>query len=81
LLLPSLALCAVALAAATVTDPRAAAVAAGALWALPVLLLAVAHVPLAIVQRNAQVACAAVLCASAVVLLLRHDRFDIGWTR
>ena len=81
LLLPSLALCAFALAAATFTDPRAAAVAAGALWALPVLLLAAAHVPLAIVQRNAQFACAAVLCASAVVLLLRHDRFDIGWTR
>jgi len=81
LLLPSLALCAFALAAATVTDPRAAAVTAGVLWALPVLLLAAAHVPLLIVQRNAQFACAAVLCVSAVVLFLRYDRFDIGWTR
>jgi len=80
LLLPSLALCAFALAAATVTDPRAAAVTAAALWALPVLL-ASAHVPLLMVQRNAQFVCAAVLCASAVVLFLRYDRFDIGWTR
>ena len=81
LLLPSLALCAFALAAATVVDPRAAAVTAGALWALPVLLLAASHVPLLIVQRNAQFACAAVLCAAAVVLLARRDRFELGWMR
>lgn len=37
LLLPCLALCAFALAAATVVGPRAAAVTAGALWAVPVL--------------------------------------------
>jgi len=81
LLLPSLALCAFALAAATVLDPGAAAVIAGALWALPVLVLAAAHVPLVIVQRNAQVACAAVLCACAAVLLARRDRFEWGWMR
>ena len=81
LLLPSLALCAFALAAATVLGPRAAAVTAGALWALPVLLLAAAHIPLVIVQRNAQLACAAVLCASAVLLLARHDRFESGWLK
>jgi hypothetical protein len=81
LLLPSLALCAFALAAATVVDPRAAAVMAGILWAVPALLLAATHVPLVIVQRNAQFACAAVLCACAVVLLARHDRFDLGWVR
>lgn len=79
LLLPSLALCVFALAAATVLEPRAAAVTAGALWTLPVLLLAAAHVPLAIVQPNAQFTCAAVLCAGAVVLLARHDRFEWGW--
>jgi len=79
LLLPSLALCAFALAAATVVGPRAAAVTAGALWAVPVLLLAAAHVPLLIVQRHAQFACAAVLCACAVVLLARRDRFESGW--
>jgi Putative zinc-finger len=81
LLLPSLALCAFALAAATVVGPRAAAVTAGGLWALPALLLAAAHLPLVIVQLNAQLACAAVLCTSAVVLLLRHDRFELGWKR
>jgi hypothetical protein len=81
LLLPSLALCAFALAVATVTDPRAAAVTAGVLWAVPVLLLVTAHGPLPIVQRNAQFACAAVLCASAVVLLARRDRFEWGWMR
>ena len=79
LLLPSLALCVFALAAATVLEPRAAAVTAGALWTLPVLLLAAAHVPLAIVQPNAQFAWAAVLCAAVVVLLARHDRFEWGW--
>ena len=81
LLLPSLALCAFALAAATVVDPRTAAVMAGALWALPVLWLAADRVPLLIVQRNGQFACAAVLGACAVVLLTRRDRFDLGWMR
>jgi hypothetical protein len=81
LLLPSLALCAFALAAATVVDPGAAAVTAGVLWALPALLLAATHLPLLIVQRHAQFGYAAVLCASAVVLLARHDRFESGWMR
>ena len=81
LLLPSLALSAFALAAATVVGPRAAAVTAGAVWALPVLLLAGTHVPLLIVQQNAQLTCAAVLCASAVVLFLRRDRVELGWMR
>jgi hypothetical protein len=81
LLLPSLALCAFALATATVLGPRAAAIAAGALWALPALLLAEADVPLVIVQRDAQFSCAAVLCVCAVLLFLRRDRFDWGWMR
>lgn len=78
LLLPSLALCGVALAAASILSSRAAAVIAGILWALAALLLATWHVPLAIVQRNAQFACAAVLCTCAVVLYLRRDRFEAG---
>lgn len=81
LLLPSLTLCAFALAAATVVDPRAAAVMAAALWVLPVLWLATDHVPLLITAPNAQIACAAVLCASAVLLLARRDRFELGWMR
>jgi hypothetical protein len=81
LLLPSLAVCAFALAAATVVDPRAAAVVAGVLWVLPVLWLATDNVPLLTVRPGAQFAYAAVLCASAVVLLARRDRFELGWTR
>jgi hypothetical protein len=81
LLLPSLALCALALAAATVVDPRAAAVMAGVLWVAPVLWLATNHVPLLVVRPDAQFACAAVLCACAVVLLARRDRFEWGWMR
>jgi hypothetical protein len=81
LLLPSLALCGLALAAATVVPPRAAAVAAGALWAVPVLLLGGTHGQLPIVQHDAQFACAAVLCASVAVLLARRHRFDLGWMR
>ncbi len=79
LLLPSLALCAFALAAATIVGPRAAVATAGVLWLLPALLLAVTDGPLRIVQSTAQFACAALLCISAVVLFLRHDRFDLGW--
>jgi hypothetical protein len=83
LLLPSLALSAFALAVATVLDPRTAAVSAAILWLVPVLLLttATARGPLLIVQPDAQFACAAVLCACAVVLYLRHDRFEWGWMR
>ena len=81
LLLPTLALCAFALAAATLMEPRAAVATAGALWALPGLLLAAAHTPLLIVQGNAQLACAALLCASALVVLVRRNRFEMGWTR
>ncbi|MGD0064414.1 MAG: hypothetical protein ABSB76_13355, partial [Streptosporangiaceae bacterium] len=81
LLLPSLALSALALAAATVMDPRAAAVTTAALWALPVLLLASAHVPLLVVAPAAQVGCTVLLCACAVLLYLRRDRFELGWMR
>jgi hypothetical protein len=81
LLLPSLALCATALAAATVVGPVAAAIGSAALWVLPVVALAVAHPPLVVLQWHAQYACAVVLLAAAAVLLIRHDRFDFGWNR
>jgi Putative zinc-finger len=80
-LLPSLAVCAVALAAVTVTGPLPAAVAAGAAWVLPVLLLAGAHLPLAAVGWHGQAAAAGVLLAAAAVLLARRDRFELGWMR
>jgi len=81
LLLPSLALSALALAAATVLNPQAAAVTAGVLWVFAALLLAATHVPLLIVRPTAQVACAVVLCASAAMLLVRQNRFEVGWIR
>jgi hypothetical protein len=81
LLLPSLALSAVALAAATVLDPRTAAIATAALWLLPAaLVLATAHSPLLIVAPAAQFACAIVLAGCAAVLVARHDRFERGWS-
>jgi hypothetical protein len=81
LVLPSLALCATALAAATVVGPVAAAIGSAALWVLPVVALAVTHPPLVVLQWHAQYACAVVLLAAAAVLLVRHDRFDFGWNR
>ena len=82
LLLPSLALSAVALAAATVLDPRTAAAVTAALWVVPaVLLLASGYSPLLIVAPGAQIASAAVLAACTAVLVARRDRFERGWTR
>jgi hypothetical protein len=43
--------------------------------------MASAHVLLLIVRPETQLTCAAVLCACAVVVLARHDRFEWGWTR
>jgi len=80
-LLPSLAVCAIALAAGTAISPVAAAIGAGTLWALPVLLLTVTHLPLTIVEWRGQAACLAALLAAATVLLLRRDRFEFGSTK
>ncbi len=81
LLLPSLALCATALAAATVVGPVAAALGSGILWVLPVVALAVTHLPLEVVQWHAQYACAVALLVASLVLFLRHHRFELGWNR
>ena len=81
LLLPSLALCALALAAATVVGPVAAAVVAGVLWIGPVLAVTPRHPPLVAVQWPAQAVCALVLTAATAVLFLRRDRFELGWLR
>lgn len=95
-LLPSLALCAFALAAATTIGPRGAAILSAALWVSPVLLLAlanqavfnpavansaVANPVMAMVQWHAQAACTVVLLAAVTVLWLRRDRFEMGWAR
>jgi hypothetical protein len=81
LLLPSLALCAVALATAAVVGPRAACVIAGALWAAPVLWLGAARSPQLAVQWHGQAASAVLLLAAVAVLVVRRDRFEIGWPR
>jgi hypothetical protein len=81
LLLPSLALCALALAAATVVGPVAAAVVAGVLWIGPVLAVTPRHPALIAVQWPGQAVCALVLAAATAVLFVRRDRFELGWMR
>jgi hypothetical protein len=34
-----------------------------------------------VVQWHAQYVCAAVLCACAVMVFARRDRFELGWMR
>ena len=81
LLLPSLAVCALALAAATTVGPVAAVVGAGALWVAPVVWLAAARSPLEAVQGHGQALCVAVLVAAVSVVFLRRDRLETGWAR
>jgi hypothetical protein len=81
LLLPSLALCGLALALGSVVGPRAAAISSAGLWVSSVLLVVVGHPPLATVEWHGQAACAVVLLTASAVLCLRRDRFDYGWTR
>jgi len=64
-----------------VMGPLAAAVTAGTVWVLPVLLLAGARLPLTVVQWHGQASAAGVLLAATAVLLLRHDRLELGWMR
>jgi hypothetical protein len=81
LVLPSLALCGLALVMVSVIGTQAAAISSASVWVLSVLLVGVARSPLVIVDWHGQAACAVVLLAAAVVLLLRRDRFDFGWAR
>jgi hypothetical protein len=80
-LLPSLAVCALALAAVTAVGPGAAVVTSGALWAVPLVLLAVTRSPLEMVQRDGQALCAVVLVVAASVVFVRRDRLEMGWVR
>jgi putative zinc finger protein len=81
LLLPSLAVCAVALALATVVGPTTAVVASGVLWAGPVTLLALTRAPLATVQGHGQLLCAMALLVATAALFLRRERLEIGWAQ
>jgi hypothetical protein len=80
-LLPSLAVCALALAAATTVGPVTAVVVSGALWATPVVVLAVTRSPLEMVQGHGQGLSAVVLVAAAVVVFVRRDRLEMGRAR
>jgi hypothetical protein len=80
LLLPCFALCFVALAAVTVMGPTPAALLAGAMWVLPVALLSVWHSVIGVVQWQAQASWAAALVAALVIVVVRRDRFELGWT-
>ncbi|HEY3869648.1 MAG TPA: zf-HC2 domain-containing protein [Actinocrinis sp.] len=80
-LLPSLAVCALALAAVTVVGPVAAVAVAGGLWALPVVWLAVARSSLEAVEDHGQALCGAALAAAVLVVIMRRDRLETGWAR
>ena len=80
-LLPSLAVCALALAAVTTVGPVAAVSAAGALWVVPVLWLAVARSSLEMVQGHGQALCAVVFVAAVSVVFVRRDRLEMGWVQ
>jgi Putative zinc-finger len=79
LLLPSLALCAFALAAATVLSPAVAVVTSGVLWVVPVGWLAVTRSPLDSVQVHGQSVCAAVVVTAVAFIFVRRDRLEMRW--
>lgn len=81
MLLPCLAVCCVALAAATFVGSTAAAVLSAATWVLPVVVVAASHMALAVVAWHGQVAWAALALAAVVVAFVRRDRFEMGWMR
>ena len=78
-LLPSLAVCAVALGLGTMIAPLAAAGVAAAAWLACVLgLTVVAAHPAGLVGRPAQLLAAGALAAGLVTLAARRDRLDYG---
>lgn len=81
LLVPSLALCALALAAATIGPPAMTTLGVAACWVVSVLTMTQTHAPLVLVGRQAQSMSAAVLVAAATVVFLRRERFELGWMR
>jgi hypothetical protein len=81
LLLPALAVCAAALAAATVVGPVTGAVGAGTAWVAVVVAAVVARHPAAAFGPAGQASAAAVLLAAAAVLAVRRDRFESLRTR
>ncbi|MGH8888935.1 MAG: hypothetical protein ACRDV3_04145, partial [Acidothermaceae bacterium] len=81
LLGPSLALCMLALAAATLAPPGGAAVGVGLSWFVVVLVMSQSHDPLTMVGWHAQTCSAVAVVVAAVVLFSQRKRFDLGWQR
>jgi hypothetical protein len=81
LLLPSLALCAVALAAGELFGPVPAALGAGVVWVGAVVVATTSWSSPAVVGWLGQVLCAVVLVAAAASVYARRDRFELGWAR
>jgi hypothetical protein len=80
LLLPALAICAGALALATVIRPDAAAAGAGLAWiALVIGIAATVARPAAAFGQAGQLTAAAVLVAATGLIALRHNKIDYGW--
>jgi Putative zinc-finger len=81
LLLPALAVCAAALAAATVVGPVTGAIGAGTAWLAVVTAAIVARHPAVAFGPAGQASAAAVLLGAAAVLAVRRDRFESVRTR
>ena len=81
LLLPALAVCAAALAAATVVGPVTGAIGAGTAWVAVVTAAIVARHPAAAFGPAGQAGAAAVLLIAAAVLAVRRERFESVRTR
>jgi hypothetical protein len=81
LLLPALAVCAAALAAATAVGPVTGAVGAGTAWVAVVAAAVAARHPAVAFGPAGQATAAAVLLAAAAVLAVRRDRFESVRTR
>jgi hypothetical protein len=81
LLGPSLALCMLALAAATLVRPATAAIGVAMSWAVAVFAVAQHHPLLSVVGWHAQTASAIAVSGCAAVLVARRRSIDLGWQR
>jgi hypothetical protein len=81
LLLPALAVCAAALAAASVAGPVTGAIAAGSAWVAVVIAATAARHPAVAFGPAGQASAAAVLLAAVAVVAVRRDRFESVRTR
>jgi hypothetical protein len=82
LLLPALAVCAAALALATVTGPAVAAIVVAAGWLVLVAGLAMSSGgPASVLSPASQVVAVVLLAGAGVLIVLRRNKIDYGWVR